>query len=83
MNFMRLSLKKAAHASVIGAAYRKSGSFALFAKGGIHGRLIACAGIGERSEGCKGSAADPTLRKKREGWGTRGEALKKISPGNL
>ena len=34
-NFMRLSLMKAAHGVLGGAAYRKFGSFAFFAKGGI------------------------------------------------
>src|ERR1700691_2565421 len=36
-NFMRLSLMKAAHTALGGAAYRKFGSFAFLAKGGIRG----------------------------------------------
>jgi len=36
MIIMRLSLMKAAHVGLIGAAYGKFGSFALLAKGGIY-----------------------------------------------
>jgi hypothetical protein len=55
---MRLSLKP--HTLPwLGPRSRKSGSFALFAKGGI-------------SDGRYRDSWYPTLRKKREGWGTRG-----------
>jgi hypothetical protein len=43
----------------LGPRSRKSGSFALFAKGGIRDRRYR-------------DSWYPTLRKKREGWGTRG-----------
>ena len=57
-NFMRLSLMKAAHGALGGAAYRKFGSFALFAKGGIP-RIS------------RPTVAYPTLCQERKGWGTR------------
>jgi hypothetical protein len=67
--FLRLSSRKAADASIDGAAYRKSGSFAFFAKGGIPRISIP-------------TVAYPTLCKERKGWGTRCfAALPAVFPG--